>query len=66
MKTDDVIGKVYLFDGNVAYDKTLLYKKDVKIITTEMSMKELKKLALKDKKHIALVSEHFKFFIERS
>ena len=62
---NDIIGKVYLFDGTQAYDKMTLHKKDVKIIT-DMSLEDAKELAKKEKKHVALVSEHFKFFIERS
>lgn len=62
---NDVIAKILLFDGNHTYDKRCMRKNDIEFISVA-DIKKLKDKAKTENKHIALVSDDFKFFIERS
>jgi hypothetical protein len=62
---NDVIAKILLFDGNHTYDKRCMRKNDIEFIAIA-DLKKLKTKAKTENKHIALVSDDFKFFIERS
>ncbi len=68
MSSNNVMAKIFLFDGVKSYDKMTLKQNDIKFISLEevADIEKLKAIAARERKNVALVSDDLKFFVHRS